>query len=132
MPNRAPFDKDIFMEILREVGLEATACKQAGYALASYRKAKKEDPEFSEQVDDVLELYYDSIEAEAHRRAVQGVEEDVFYQGGVVGTKTVYSDALLTTVLKSRRPKVYGDKKEISGPNGATLEFVVRNFDDLA
>lgn len=132
MPNSAPFNKDHFMEILREVGLEAAACKQAGYSLASYRKARKEDEIFDEQVEEVLEQYYDSVEAEAHRRAVKGVEEAVYYQGGEIGTRTVYSDALMAKVLTARRPEVYGDKKQITGANGGALEFVVRNFDDLA
>lgn len=132
MSNSAPFDKDHFIEILRTVGLEAKACNEAGYRLSAYRKACAEDPIFQEQVDEIIELYYDEVEAEAHRRAVEGVEEGIYYQGGMVGTKKVYSDALLIKILSARRAKVYGDKKEITGANGAALEFVVRNFDDLA
>lgn len=132
MPNSVPFNKDAFIEILRVVGLEAKACREAGFTLATYRKALKDDPIFKEQVEEVVETYYDEVEFEAHRRAVKGVEEAVYYQGGNVGTKIVYSDALLTKVLTARRPEVYGDKKQITGANGAPLEFVVRNFDDLA
>ncbi|HEX2275207.1 MAG TPA: hypothetical protein VHG90_15170, partial [Acidimicrobiales bacterium] len=41
--------------------------------------------------------------AEARRRALHGVEEDVYHDGRVVGTRRVYSDALLMFLL-SRGP----------------------------
>ena len=45
------------------------------------------------------------IEAEARRRAVDGVDEPVYYQGKEVGTVRRYSDVLLIFLLKGLRPQ---------------------------
>ncbi len=57
----------------------------------------------------------DSLVAEARRRATQGVEESVYYQGEVVGTIRKYSDTLLIFLLKGALPEVYRERYEISG-----------------
>lgn len=48
------------------------------------------------------------LEMEAFRRAVEGVGEDRFFRGDVVGTVTRYSDRLLMFLLKARRPSTFG------------------------
>lgn len=42
---------------------------------------------------------------EAFRRAVEGIGEDRFFKGDVVGRVTRYSDRLLMFLLKARRPE---------------------------
>jgi hypothetical protein len=54
----------------------------------------------------------------AIQRAVHGVDEDVYYKGMVVGSKTNYSDTLLTTLLKAR-------VEEFRTPDAATPQVTV-------
>ena len=44
------------------------------------------------------------------RRALEGGEEPVFYQGKIVGSVRKYSDTLLMFMLKARRPERYRDR----------------------
>ena len=53
---------------------------------------------------DALEEAADRLEMEAFRRAVEGIGEDRFFKGDVVGRVTRYSDRLLMFLLKARRP----------------------------
>ncbi len=56
----------------------------------------------------------DRMEDEARRRAVDGVEESVFYQGEQVSTVRRYSDTLLIFMLKARRPETYRERSDIN------------------
>lgn len=69
----------------------------------------------------------DWLEAEARRRAVEGVEEPVYQGGKKVGTVRRYSDTLLIFLLKGARPDKYADrhKAELTGANGAPFYVVV-------
>lgn len=51
---------------------------------------------------------------EAHRRATDGVEEDVFSASGkYCGTKKKYSDSLLALFLKADNPEKFSEKHEV-------------------
>lgn len=67
--------------------------------------------------------YCDLLEAEAHRRGVQGVREPVYYQGKVVGHIRRYSDTLLLAKLNANMPEKYGrNRTEVSGPGGGPIQ----------
>ncbi len=57
----------------------------------------------------------DALIKEARRRAVQGVEEPIFYKGEVVKTVQKYSDNLLMFLIKGALPEVYRERYEFSG-----------------
>ena len=65
------------------------------------------DEEFAERWNDAVEQGIDRLEAEAIRRAVDGVDRPVFFQGRIVGYAKEYSDALLKFLLEAKRPAVY-------------------------
>lgn len=75
----------------------------------------KDDKVAAEQVREAQRVGYSGLESEAIRRAVVGVQENVYYKGEVVDTKTVYSDGLLSKVMEARLP----DYKK--GDGGSTL-----------
>lgn len=71
----------------------------------------------------------DALEAEARRRAVEGVDEPVgWYKGKAGGVVRRYSDTLLIFMLKGRKPDVYGDKHQIehTGKGGGPIETATR------
>jgi hypothetical protein len=86
-----------------------------------------EDPNYQRQFESAREEACDLLEAEARRRAVDGVEEPVIYQGELCYAKkwnrktqkfeptkkplTIrkYSDFLLMFLLKALKPEIYRD-----------------------
>lgn len=122
--------KDIFYLSLRENGLEATSAKLAGVSLRAVHREYERDEAFHESCIDAMEEMADELEAEARRRAVEGVTEGVYYQGDRVDDKQVYSDTLLAKLLTGRRPTVFGDKREITGAKGGAINVVIREFTD--
>jgi hypothetical protein len=119
---------EIFIAQLRAHGLEAKAASIAGVSLRKVRERAKTDEEFSTAMEAAAEVASDALETEAQRRAVLGVPKDVYYQGQVVGTELQYSDTLLSQLLKGRRPKVFGDKKQIDLTSTGTINVTVRAF----
>lgn len=51
----------------------------------------------------------DVMEAEAYRRAVEGVDKPIYYKGQRVDTIKDYSDVLLIFKLKGAKPEKYKD-----------------------
>lgn len=78
---------------------------------------------FKEQLERAVSQGVDGLIDEAKRRAFDGVEESVHYQGVKVDTVTRYSDSLLMFLIKGNR-KQYVDKYEISGPDGGPMGMV--------
>ena len=52
-------------------------------------------------------------EQAAVERAIDGVDEDVYFKGTKVGKRKVRSDSLLQTVLKSSDPDKYAERKHV-------------------
>ena len=82
--------------------------------------------------DMALDAAADVLEAEARRRALDGVESFVVNRDGVVRHEGEplrvrrYSDALLLALLKAHRPEKYKDRvaQEHSGPGGGPVPVV--------
>jgi hypothetical protein len=136
--------KEPFLEALRRVPVVQHACDAVGILRCTAYRARISDKDFAEAWEDAMEAGVDEAEREAFRRAVQGYEEPVIYQGIVSQTAlrdakgevvrdaageivavplTVrkYSDALMGLILKGRRKKVYADRTELTGADGGAL-----------
>lgn len=115
---------------LQTCGLEAKSARAAGVSLRKVKRQYDTDPGFHELAMDALEEFADEIEQEAHRRAIEGVEEPVYHQGSVVGFVTKYSDTLLAKLLTGRRPEIFGNKTEVTGAAGGPLTIKIESFDE--
>jgi hypothetical protein len=85
------------------------ACK---LARVNYRQVclwRDADPETAAVLRDAQMMGWATLENAAYKRAVEGVDRDVYYQGEVVGTEKHYSDGLLTQMLKARVPAYSSD-----------------------
>ena len=100
--------KAAFLCALRRTGNVSAAARAAGICRSRCYEARRRDREFAAAWTDALEEAVDMLEMEAFRRAVEGVGEDRFFRGDVVGTVTRYSDRLLMFLLKARRPSTFG------------------------
>lgn len=83
---------------------------------------RKNDPEFAEAWLLALEAGNDVLEAEALRRAVDGVDEPVFTQKGeLAGHVRKYSDTLLALLLKAHLPEKFRERSEVK--HAGTIEL---------
>ncbi len=108
--------KRAFLAAFRETGNVRLTCKAAGVGRSSHYRWLEDDPAYREAFDQAKEDATDVLEAEAHRRAVEGVEEQVgWYRGVAGGTVRRYSDVLLIFLLKSLRPDRYRERVDVRG-----------------
>lgn len=107
------FDKraqEVFLQAYEECGTPAKIMKDLGFSTTVLRNARKKDPEFDERCNEAYSRFRDKLEKEALRRAVEGYEEQVFYQGTEMPDKRrVKSDRIFELVLKRHIPE-YRDK----------------------
>lgn len=117
--------KEAFLELIRSTANISKACRAMNVSRFAVYEHKKNDEEFSKAWDEAYEEAVDSLEQEARRRAVEGTDEPVFYQGEVVGHIRRYSDTLLIFLLKGARPEKYRENihQEISAPNGEPIRI---------
>ncbi len=116
--------KRTFLEALVETGQRQEACKKAGIARNTPLKWARADEQFAQEWEEAKKAAAHHLEEEAHRRAVKGVEEPVFYKGEQVGTVTKYSDTLLIFLLKGLKPEMYREKYEVKQDNSQPQEVV--------
>ena len=109
-------------------GLRASAARAVGTTVRAVEQHMQESEDFAFAVSEREAAIIDKLEIEAHRRAVIGVAKGVYFKGELVDTEVQYSDGLLQTLLKAKRPQTFGDKKEIALSGGATLRVDVRAF----
>lgn len=76
------------------------------------RQWMKDDADVREQLTEAERVGALELHSEAIRRAKYGVEKGVYFKGERVDTETVYSDGLLTTLLKGRLPEIFGREAE--------------------
>lgn len=86
------------------------ACNLSGLTRSQAEELRVKIPEFNRIWTEAYEDASDELENAAFTRAVHGVDEDVFWRGDVVGTKTVYSDSLLSMMLQGRKSDKYKQK----------------------
>ncbi len=107
--------KEKFLEVVRTTCNVSEGARSIGMARRSLYDARARDNEFAQLWDAAVEEAADCLEQEAWRRAVEGWDEPVFYQGKAVGAVRKYSDRMLELLLKGHRPEKYKDRHEISG-----------------
>lgn len=110
---------------LARLGNISKACEVAGISRATHYLWSREDPEYVKAVDDAMETAADVLEEEARRRAHDGVEEPVFYQGEVCGTVRKYSDTLLIFLLKAAKPQKFRENIDLTSKD-KRIEFTFK------
>ena len=122
-----------FCQLLQESGSISTACAyiRKHYPTLRLTQAVIDDyrtliPSFGEQVDFAIEMFNAKLENAAVERAVEGVDEPVFYQGCECRSKKKYSDDLLKFLMQANNPSKYG-KADGKG-NAAPIVVQIANF----
>lgn len=122
--------QDAVLAEFATAGTLAEACRRAKVPCRRAYHWKYNDSEWLEKLRVVQEAVVDRVERAVITRAVDGIEEYHLSQGlpvpdpenpGKFLKRRIYSDRLAEFYLKGRRPEVFGEKKEISGPNGGPV-----------
>ena len=119
--SRTPAKEGEFLDELAETGNVTKASELSGVARRTIYDWRAANEDFRARWETALDLGCDALEDEATRRAHDGVEEPVYYQGEVVGQVQRYSDTLLMFLLKGRRPEKFKDRTELTGNDGAPI-----------
>ena len=108
---------DRFLAVLALTGNMTLSAREAGVSRAEMLALQASDPLFAAAMADAAEQAVDLLEAEARRRAVEGIEEPVIRGGdflrledGSIAAIRRYSDRLLEFLLKAHRPEIYGTR----------------------
>lgn len=123
---RTPEKRAKFLRTLAETGSITKAHEAACIGRSLVYEWRDQDEAFAAEMAAALEVYKEALEAEADRRAVNGVDRPVFYQGVKVATVRDYSDTLLMFRLKKLDPN-YRDRvsAEVSAPGGGPVAFTL-------
>lgn len=107
--------KRAFLAAFAETGSVTRATEAAGIDRTTpYSDPWKNDEGFQEAWDRARPMAADTLEAEAVRRAVEGVEEPVgFYKGVPSAMVRRYSDTLLIFLMKGANPEKYRDRADV-------------------
>jgi uncharacterized protein YgiM (DUF1202 family) len=120
--------KQAYLDALSRNGVKTVSAREAGVSYQLITKWRLNDASFREAEELAYEEAADLLEAEAFRRAHQGVE-NVKYAGAGENireyTETRYSDTLTMFLLKGMRPEKYRERTstELSGPGGQPVEL---------
>lgn len=125
-------DHLVFLDVFSKTGNQTEALRLSGMKRTELLARKRDDPEFAEAFADAQAVANDALEAEARRRAVEGVDDLVVQSGYVVYMtdesgkvlldeigqpipvkKKVYSDKLLETLLKANMPEKYRENVKV-------------------
>ena len=102
-----------YLKAVATIGTVSAGCKDAHVDRGTVLLWRRDDPEFLIAEEHARDTLIDSMEAEAFRRGVKGVQKPI-YQGGVLaGYVTEYSDLLLQLMLRANRPDKYREKQDV-------------------
>lgn len=103
---------EVLIQCVEESGTFAQGARQVGISPTYVSQLRGRFPEFKQALDDAKEVFFAKrILPAAVNRAVDGVEEDVWYKGSPVGKRRVYSDKLLESLLAGFKPGQFGKSR---------------------
>ena len=117
--------KQAFLDALAKTGNVGLSLRASGIASRQTVNAWRRDDEvFSAAYDEAIEDANDTLEAEAHRRAVEGVTRLKALGSGenmTIVEEVSYSDTLLLALLKANKPEKFAErsKTELTSPDGS-------------
>jgi hypothetical protein len=103
--------KKAYLDALAACGSRASAARMVSPGLSaakpgysSFIALERSDPQFAADVQECLELARGRAEIEATRRALEGTDEPIMFQGRQVGIVKRFSDSILMRLLEKLDP----------------------------
>lgn len=107
-----PQKREAFLAALAECGNVSRAAESAGVNRVYMYEVRGKDEDFAKDWEKAARIGASALEDEARRRAFEGVDEPVFYQGKECGAVRRYSDTLLIVLLKAHHPEKYAERSK--------------------
>lgn len=107
--------KGEFCRALGSIGSVLSACIAIGSTREEVSVWRSDDKVFAKAWDNAILDSVERLENEAIRRAVHGVEEGIYFGARKIGTRKVYSDTLLKTLMEGNNPNKYRKNVTIEG-----------------
>jgi len=123
--------KMAFLRAYAKRGIVRDGTIAAGISWGQYHRWRETDEGFNTGCKAAEAMAEDFLESEAHRRAVEGFDRPVIYQGEITDTYTDYSDTLMAMLLKGYKKDKYKDRKEHSTPPGQPLKLEAETKDSV-
>lgn len=101
-----------FLTAFADTGNICRAAAISGIDRKQHYRWMRTDPKYAKAFAHALEMGGDIIEAELHRRAVEGTDRPIYQGGSLVGHERVYSDTLMALLIKRHRPELYRERSE--------------------
>jgi len=118
-----------FMEVLALTGCVRDAARVAGISNQAAYRRRRRDAGFRAEWIEAQKRSAVSLEATAHKRAVEGVEEPVIRGDKVIATRRRFSDSLLRLLLQASNPEKFG---RTGGPGGSMRAGDFRTPEEIA
>lgn len=142
LPSVTAARKRAFLKILSEIPSIRGASRAVGLDHKQPYKWAEADPVFARKFENAKAAGVGKIEAEAMRRAAEGVERYVVQGGRVVMdpndpkkplTIREFSDNLMNTLLKAHGGPEYREKSsvELTGENGGPVKSVTMTLEEF-
>lgn len=125
-----PEAKAAFLDVMRQCANVTEGARASGISRQRFYEYRQQDEAFAAEWDNAEQEGVDKLEREIWRRAVEGTDEPVFYEGQECGKVRRYSDTLAVFLAKGHRPKKYRERTEISGPDGGAIRLDVHELTD--
>lgn len=113
-----------FLALVADGEYVTIAADKCGFSRQAIYRKKWADAAFAERLADAQrvgdEIQVERMEREADRRAVEGFDKGVYYEGERVDTERQFSDTLLIVRLKAKRPNVYRERTTVEHEGGIT------------
>ncbi len=106
-PEITPDTLKLYFSYLSLKGVKRHSALMAGVEPDQVDRLIKKTPELKALQDSAIAEYKEQIDMEIHRRAIDGVQEPVFFKGQVCGHVTKTSDRLLEFMAKANSPEKY-------------------------
>lgn len=117
--------RETFIETLRESCNVSEAARAAGIARRTAYDWRDGDAEFASAWDDAEQDAADKLEREAWRRAVEGTDKPISFQGVVTASYKEYSDKMLEILLKAHRPEKFVERSKLQVDVGQDLAAII-------
>ncbi|RIV79561.1 terminase [Pelagerythrobacter aerophilus] len=105
--------RETFLATLAETCNVSEAARTAGIGRSTAYEWRDEDEAFAAAWDEAEQEAADKLEREAWRRAVEGTDKPVTFQGVITATYKEYSDKMLEILLKAHRPEKFTDRSKV-------------------
>lgn len=105
--------KAIFLEAYARLGNAVAAAEETGIDRSTHKFWLKSSAAYRAAFELAEDAATEALEREARRRALDGREDPVYFNGQQVGTVRKYSDLLLMFLLKAKRPEVYRERSDV-------------------